>query len=119
MQGNVTLNGSLFSLEDPDFDSSFVPGFYDTIDDLFGNNTVLKQNAIEICGGTSSFICLFDVALTGDRTSSTESQSSLEAFETEKKTLGMFLFQSLLARAFLTKRSLNDSLHVLMLAKFT
>ena len=80
----------MFTLPYVGFDPSFVPLFFDDIDSLFGNNTALKQKAIEVCGGTSSFTCLFDMSLTEDSTSSTESQSSLNDFEVEKKVLGRY-----------------------------
>ena len=87
--GNVTGNYSLFSLPDPDFDSSFVPAFFNDIDQIFGNNTELKNKSIALCG-EKNFQCLFDYALTGDRQAVMESQSSLKDFEAEEKTLRKF-----------------------------
>ena len=75
------------SIPDPEFNASFVPGFFDDIDKMFGNNTELKTKSIALCGATN-FICLFDYALTGDEQSVTESQSSLQSFEAEKKAIG-------------------------------
>ena len=84
--GNVTENTTLFSLPNVDYDPSFVPKFYDSIDDLFGNNTELRQQAISLCGPTK-FHCLFDYALTSDAQAVSESQSSLNDFEAEEKQL--------------------------------
>lgn len=82
----MTGNSSLFSIPDSEYDSSFVPLFYDNTADLFGNNTELKQQA-ELTCGSSSFQCLFDYVLTADTKAVTESQSSLQEFQTEEKIL--------------------------------
>ena len=84
--GNVTENGTLFSLSDVDYDPSFVPLFYDNIDALFGNNTELRQQSISLCGSTN-FQCLFDYVLTADSQAVKESQKSLTDFDTEQKQL--------------------------------
>ena len=86
--GNITNNGSMLTLSDPEYDPTFVPLFLDNIDALFGNNTALRNKAIEVCGGTTSFTCLFDVSLTGDENAAKEAQGSLKTFETDKKKLG-------------------------------
>ena len=84
--GNITGNSSFFSIPDPDFNASFVPTFFDNIDQIFGNDTALKSKAIEVCK-SQSFQCLFDYALTADSQAVTESQSSLQEFETEERIL--------------------------------
>ena len=93
--GNITNNGSMLTLSDPEYDPTFVPLFLDNIDALFGNNTALKNKAIEVCGGTTSFTCLFDVKLTGDENAAKEAQASLKTFETDKKKLGEFFHRLL------------------------
>ena len=85
--GNVTDTSTLFSLSDPDYDSTFVPLFYDNIDTLFGNNTELRNKSIAVCGGYTNFQCLFDYVMTADSQAVSESQSSLSEFETEQKQL--------------------------------
>ena len=85
--GNITKSDSLFTLPDPDFDPSFVPFFMDSVDQLFGNNTKLRSEAIKLCGSTTNFICLFDFVLTADTKAVKESQSALTTFETEEKVL--------------------------------
>ena len=84
--GNVAGNYSLFSIPDPDFDSSFVPAFLDSVDQLFGNNTELRSKAEAVCGA-SNFQCLFDYTLTADAQAVSESQASLQEFQTEERIL--------------------------------
>ena len=84
----MTGNHSLFSISDPDVDPSFVPVFFDSVNELFGNNTELKQKAEAACG-SSNFQCLFDYTLTADSQAVAESQSSLQEFETEERILRM------------------------------
>ena len=80
------VNESLFTLNDPDYDALFVPHFFDDIDALFGNQTDLKNRALEICAETD-FPCLFDVSLTKDINAAIESKVTVEEFSTEEKTL--------------------------------
>ena len=79
----------MFTLPDPDYDPTFVPLFFDTIDTLFANNTALKEKALATCGATS-FTCLFDASITGDVNAASESKGSLDLFETENKTICKF-----------------------------
>ena len=92
----MTRKDSLFTVADADFDSSFVPGFYDNLDDLFGNNTALKEEALRVCGGESKFTCLFDASLTGNRKSAVESKTALEAFDSEDKIISKHFRQIIL-----------------------
>ncbi len=85
--GRVDGNQSLFTLDNTGFDASYTPLFFDNIDDLFGNNTMLKERAISLCG-KKSFTCLFDVMLTGDTKAAAERKSTLEEFDAEQKILG-------------------------------
>ena len=89
--GNVTSNDSLFSLSDPEYNASFVPVFFDNVDQLFGNDTELQRNAEAACG-SSNFQCLFDYVLTADSQAVKESQTSLQEFQTEEKILSKFIF---------------------------
>ncbi len=84
--GEVTGNNSLFTMADPEYNSSFVPLFFESIEKLFGNNTALKEKALTVCSATD-VTCLFDVALTGDTQAAAESQSSERDYEIEKKDL--------------------------------
>ena len=84
--GNVTSDESLFSLPFLEANDSFVPLFYDNIEELFGNNTQLKSEAETVCGA-NNFVCLFDYVLTKDTKAVTESQSSLKVFEEDEKIL--------------------------------
>ena len=90
LTGNVTGNNSLFTLPDVEFDASFVPKFFDNLEDLFGNNTALKEEAIRICGSTANFACLFDISLTGDKKSVIESKTTLETFDKEEQAIRKF-----------------------------
>ena len=76
----------MFSLPDPDYNASFVPLFYDSTEQLFGNNTQLQADAEKVCGKTN-FVCLFDFVLTADANAVKESQATLTKFTTEEKVL--------------------------------
>eukprot|EP00794_Sanderia_malayensis_P020653 gene20653-22694_t len=85
---NVT-GKSLFTSPMLDFDPSFVPNFIEDPFILFGNNTVLKEKAIATCG-LNNKQCLFDMAMTADSESASESIDAVATVEADKLTASTY-----------------------------